>query len=150
MKSKTEVFEYVLKKFKNDSEVITLGGSSRNKPLKDFSDMDFNIFSKKYFKPYYEIVLVNNKPILITVYSQKFFRGNEITPPKNQLVLFGRYNDNLKIDYSISKYEGRGKIVRECQLAVDFLFKYTRSNNKKWLENVQKRLFWDYRPRGVK
>ena len=148
--SKAEIFNYVIKKFKKDSEVITLGGSSKNKPLKKFSDLDFNVFSKKYFRPYYEIVLVNKKPILISAYPQKFVRGNKTKPPKDQLILFGEYNNNLKMDYSISKYERRGEVIRECQLALDFLFKYARTNNKQWLEKVQKRLQWDYRGRNVK
>jgi len=115
-KSKKKAFEYVEGLFKSFGKIL-IAGSSVNKSLKKFSDIDVEIYTSKPKKPYYEIVLVNKKPILISVY---FYKSKKKS--------------------SKEKYSGPQKIKRECQLAVDFLFKYLRSNNKKYLESVQRRI----------
>ena len=142
-KSKQEVINYVVKLFKKDAECICVQGSTAFKPLKKFSDLDFHYFAKKYKKPHYEIVFVKDKPILISVYHQKFAKGKETKAPKGVHIVYGSYNDNLVPDYSKAKYKLKDKIVRECQLVTDFLFKYFRSRGKTYLGYTQRRLNWE-------
>lgn len=142
-KSKQQVINYIVKLLKKDAECICIQGSTAFKPLKKFSDMDFHYFAKKYKKPYYEIVFVKDKPILISVYHQKYTKGKKIKAPKRINVVYGDYNNKLVPDFSKAKYKLKDKITRECQLVTDFLFKYFRSGDKTYLEYTQKRLNWE-------
>lgn len=141
--SKQEVIGYIIKKFKNKSNVIVIQGSTAHKPLKNFSDIDFETYCLKKHRPHYEIVLVKNKPILITVYSQKYSAGKIIPPPSNVKVVYGKYNDKLLPDFSKDKWTMKEKVIRESQLAIDFIFKYIRSKDEFYLNAVQKRLNWN-------
>jgi hypothetical protein len=141
-KTKKQVYKYIINSFKKHSEVICIIGSSLSKPLKEFSDIDVNIFSKKHKKPYYEIIFLNKKPILLTVYYQEYVKGKKIKPPKNTKVIYGNYNNNLKPHFGKKKYPLKKRVTRECQLVTDFLFKYFRSRDKTYLEYTQKRLKW--------
>jgi hypothetical protein len=115
-KDKKEVFQYIKRIFKKYE--VCVEGSSNKKSLKNFSDIDVDVFGKNA-RPYYEIVLVGNKLVLISAYFYK----------------------NKKNKSSIKdKYNNKQKIRRECQLTIDFMFKYLRTKNEKYLESVQKRL----------
>jgi hypothetical protein len=112
---KTQLKNY-LKKLSGKYK-FSIEGSTSNKPLKNFSDVDVEIYGK-VAKPYYEMVFVREKPILITIYY---------------------YKDKNK-KFKKDTYNLKQKIKRECQLAIDFMFKYLRTKNKKYLKSVQKRI----------
>jgi len=114
-KDKTQLKNYIKKLFSKYE--IVFEGSTSNKPLKNFSDMDVEVYGR-VARPYYEIVFVRNKLILISIYFYK-----------------DRRNKHKK-----DTYNPKQKIKRECQLTIDFLFKYLRTKNKKYLESVQKRI----------
>ncbi len=139
-KSKKQVFNYIVKMFSKDAEIICVHGTAANKPLEDFSDIDIEAYSKKHKKPYYEIIFVGKKVVLISVYWPKFVNGKKARPPKGTKVLYGEYNDKIEPDFSKDKYKLKDKAVRECQLVTDFLFKYFRGRDKTYLEYTQKRL----------
>jgi len=120
--------------------LILVRGSTATKSIKKFSDFDIEVWTNKPRKPYYEIAFVKEKPILISVYFYKYKEGKEIQEPPNIKILFGKYNDKIKPSFSKETYKHRRKIKRECQLVVDFFFKYLRTKNKKYLEPIQKRI----------
>lgn len=146
-KSKKRVFEYITKKFKKDSKLILIRGSTANGSIKQFSDIDAETYGKLK-KPYYEIIFVKNKPVLITVYFYKYQEGKRIKSPKNVKIVYGKYNNiiekrfNERSHFAKDTYTAEQKITRECQLAIDFMFKYLRSKDKKALESVQKKIKW--------
>jgi len=84
--------------------------------------------------------LLNQKIILISAYFYKFKKGEKTDTPKNIKLIYGEYNKNLSPNYKKDNYNQKQKIKRECQLAIDFFFKYLRHNNLKYLESVQKRI----------
>lgn len=132
-KSKKEVFEYIKKKY-SKSEAVLIKGSTVNKDLKDFSDIDAEFYQNKPAKPEYELVLVEDKIVLITAYPYK--SGKPINKiPDNVLVLKGDYCEQLENQKEYSKEE---REVRNNQLFLDFLFKYLRTKDKKYLETVEK------------
>lgn len=137
--SKKKIFDYIKKKFRK-SRLILVRGSSVNKKLKAFSDIDAEVHSDKSRKPYYEIVFVREKPILISIYFYKYRKGKIINAPDDIKIISGKYNDKIKPDFSKDTYNNKEKIKRECQLVIDFLFKYMRNKNRKDLETVQKRI----------
>jgi hypothetical protein len=144
--NKEEVFEYIKKRFIKESRLILVRGSTATKPAKKFSDFDIEIWGNKLKKPYYEIALLKEKPILITAYYYKYKEGEEIQKTRDVKVLFGVYNKEIeKIfnspeHFAKDKYTPEEKIKRECQLLVDFFFKYLRSGDKDYLNSVQKRI----------
>ncbi len=140
--SKEEVSNYVIRMFKKDAKCICIRGSTAYKPLRAFSDIDFEYYSKKYKKPYYEIVFVGKKLVLICAYHQNFVEGKKIKVPKGVKLLYGEYNKNLNPEFRRKMYDQKEKITRECQIAVDFMFKYLRSKDEKVLRYVQRRLYW--------
>jgi len=132
-KSKKEVFEYIKEKY-STAETILIKGSSVNKNLKDFSDIDVEFYQDKPAKPEYEIILVKDKTVLITAYPYK--SGKPINKiPDNVLVLKGNYCEQVENQKGYSKEERK---VRNNQLFLDFLFKYLRTKDKKYLEIVEK------------
>lgn len=143
---KKEIFGYIKNKFSKESKLILVRGSTATKPAKKFSDFDIEVWVSKLKKPHYEIVFLKEKPILITAYYYKYKGGKEIQKPRNVKILFGVYNK--EVDESLNspehfvrdKYTPKEKIKRECQLLVDFFFKYLRSKEKKYLQSVQKRI----------
>ncbi|MEI6731831.1 MAG: nucleotidyltransferase domain-containing protein [archaeon] len=136
--SKAALFEYICKKF-SKSQLILVRGSTASGKIKNFSDIDVEIYGKKA-KPYYEFVLFNNKLVLISVQQYTFVSGKEIKSPRGVRVLKGELNDKIRADMSKDRYNLKEKIKRECQLTVDFLLKYLRSGNLKYLKCVQKRI----------
>lgn len=114
-KGKKQVFNYIKQLFSKYK--IIFKGSSVKKELNDFSDIDVEIYGKTRV-PYYELVFVGKKLVLITVY---FYKDENNKPKKD-------------------KYNQKQRTIRECQLAIDFMFKYLRHKNKKYLESVIKRL----------
>ena len=139
-KSKEEVFIYLKKKFSKESKLILLRGSTATKPAKKFSDFDIEVYGNKSKKPSYELAFLKEKPILLSVYFYKYSEGEKIQKPLNVKIIFGRYTDKIKPNFSKDTYTDKEKIRRECQLVIDFLFKYLRCGDKKYLESVQKRL----------
>ena len=132
-KSKKEVFEYIKKKY-STAETILIKGSAVNKNLKEFSDIDVEFYQDKTAKPEYEVVLVNGKIVLITAYPYK--SGKQINKiPDNVLVLKGTYCNQIE---NQEKYSEKEKEVRNNQLFLDFLFKYIRTKDKKYLETIDK------------
>lgn len=138
--NKKELFDYLIEKFSNESKIILIRGSTAKGNIKQFSDIDVEIYSDKLKKPYYNIAFVGKKLILISVYFYKFKDGKKIKEPKNVSIIYGEYNSEIKPDFSEDKYSPKEKIKRECQLLIDFFFKYLRHKNKKDLEPVEKRI----------
>ena len=139
-KNKKEIFDYIKKKFEKESKLILIRGSASNKNLKKFSDIDVEVYSNKLKKPYYEIIFLKEKPILVSVYFEKYKTGKKIKESYNVKVLSGKYNNKIKPDFSKENYNNKQKIKRDCQLCVDFLFKYIRSKDKRYLEYLQKKI----------
>ncbi|MBI4154833.1 hypothetical protein HY498_01965 [Candidatus Woesearchaeota archaeon] len=137
-KNKKEVFDYIKIKFKG--RLILVRGSTAFGKIRNYADIDVEIYTNNLRKPYYEIIFLNKKPVLLTVYFQKYKEGKLVKPPRNIKVLSGRFNKNIKPKFLKDKYNSKEKIKRECQLIIDFFFKYLRSKDKKYLKAVQKRL----------
>ncbi len=138
--NKKEVFEYIKKKFNKESRLILVRGSTATKPAKKFDDFDIEIWTNEIKKPYYEIAFVKEKPILISVYFYKYNEGKEIQKPQNVKILHGKYNNKIKPNINKDTYTNKERIKRECQLIVDFFFKYLRTKDKKYLKPIQKRI----------
>ena len=91
-------------------------------------------YQDKPAKPEYEIVLVSDKIVLITAYP--YNPGKPINKiPDNVLVLKGNYCKQIE---NQERYSENGREVRNNQLFFDFLFKYLRTKDKKYLETVEK------------
>lgn len=132
-KSKKEVFEYIKKKY-STAKTILIKGSAVNKSLKDFSDIDVEFYQDKPAKPEYEIALVNDKIVLITAYPYKSGKPiNKILG--NILVLKGSYCEKIE---NQAEYLAKERDIRDNQLFLDFLFKYLRTKDKRYLEIVEK------------
>ncbi len=141
-KNKEAVFEYTLRKFSKDSKIIAVTGSTARKPIREFSDIDINIWGKSIKKPHYEIIFVNKKPVLVSIYFYKYKRGKETSPPTKFRILYGKFNDNIELFQGMDalKYNHKESIKRQCQLIIDFAFKYFRSKDEKYLGYIQKRI----------
>jgi len=141
-KNKTKVFEYIKELFPK-SKLIFIGGSTANNPVKNFSDIDVEVY-EKLKKPYYEIVFVGNKTILISVYFYEYVEGKKISPPKSIKIIKGIFNDKIERKhtaiYGEGKYTSKERLKRDCQLVTDFCFKYFRSKDKNYLKYIQKRI----------
>jgi hypothetical protein len=139
LKNKKEVLGYIKNKFRKQGKLILIRGSIINKPVKNYSDFDIEVYGNTLKKPYYEIIFIKEKLILISVYFYKYKRGKKAKTPKNIKVLYGKYNNKIKPNFKKDEYN-KEKVKRECQMVVDFFFKYLRSKNKKYLDSVQKRI----------
>ena len=139
-KNKKEVFGYIVRLFKKKSKLILIRGSTAKSKLKIFSDIDAEVHGKNKRKPYYEIIFVNKMPVLISAYFYKYKEGKKEKAPSNLLILHGNYNNNIRPDFSKDNYNNKEKVKRECQIVIDFMFKYLRSKNKIYLEFVQRRI----------
>jgi hypothetical protein len=137
-KDKKQVLEYIKRIAKG--RVILIRGSTANKPVKNFSDFDVEVYGNKLKKPCYEIIFLGEKIVLISIYYYKYKIGREIKLPKNVKVIYGKYNDKLIPNFIKDKYTPKQKIKRECQMLIDFMFKYLRTKDKKYLKSVIKRL----------
>ena len=143
-RNKTELFEYLRKKF-NESRVILIHGSTAHKPVKNFSDFDIEVYGKIIKKPYYELVFINRKPALLTALFYKYKIGEKKTTPQNVRIVKGEYTTTMEnrkpqTMYSEEAYNAKEKMKRECQLVLDFCFKYFRSKEILYLEYIQKRI----------
>ncbi|MBU2503935.1 MAG: nucleotidyltransferase domain-containing protein [Nanoarchaeota archaeon] len=119
----------MIQKFQNQNQLVNnlskkfgkyeieIVGSSAKKLLKHYSDIDIDIYGIEK-KPYYELIFMDNKLVLLTVY---FYKSKKYKNKKET-------------------YNAQEKIKRECQLVIDFMFKYLRSKDKRNLEAVQKRI----------
>ena len=134
-KTKKEVFEYIKENYK-DAEAILIKGSTAQGKIKEFSDIDVEFYQDKSAKPEYELVLVEDKLVLISAYPYKMGKGIEKIPD-NVLVLKGDYCEQIDIQ---KKYTEEERAVRDNQMFLDFLFKYLRTRDKKYLEIVKKYL----------
>jgi hypothetical protein len=140
-KNKQELFNYLLEPFSKKSKVILIRGSTAKNPVTQFSDFDIEVYSKKLRKPYYEIVFLGNKLVLLSVYFYKFIDGDKIKTPEKIKVIHGQYNNSIRPDFSIDSYTNKQKIKRECQLVIDHFFSYLRHKNRlDKLESINKRL----------
>ena len=138
-RNKEKVFDYLKKTF-SKSKIILIRGSSAKKPIKNFSDIDVEIYSNNPRKPYYEIVFIRDMPVLISAYFYKFKKGDILKTPNNIKIINGEYNKSIKPDFSKEPYNNKEKIKRECQLAIDFMFKYLRTKNASNLKPIQRRI----------
>lgn len=138
--NKKEVFEYIKYKFIKGSKLILIRGSTATKPIRNFSDFDIEVWGSKLKKPYYEIAFLKEKPILISAYFYKHKEGKEIQKPLDVKILYGKYNNKIKPDFSKENYTSKERIKRECQLVIDLFFKYMRSKNKECLKAIQNRI----------
>ena len=137
--NKKQVFNY-LKELFTESNLILLRGSTAKELIKNFSDIDAEIYSNAIRKPYYEIIFVKDSPVLISAYFYKYKKGKKTKEPKNIKIIKGEYNKSIKPDFSKDSYNNKERIKRECQMAIDFMFKYLRTKNKKELEAIQRRI----------
>ncbi len=96
-KSKEEVFDYIIKTFKDKyAEAIFIKGSTAHGKIKHFSDIDLEIITKKTRKPYYELALLKDKIFLISAYF--YWRGKSVKVPKNVKVLYGGYSSDVTLN----------------------------------------------------
>lgn len=135
-KNKTEIFKYIRKKHSSKDDLLLIRGSTAKEPIKKFSDIDAEIWGQNYKQPHYEIAFIKNKPILLTIYFYKYKKGKEVRPLKNIKIIAGKYNNKLKPNFITKKKSKK----RECQIIIDFMFKYLRTKNNKFLKNIQKRI----------
>lgn len=135
-KSKAEVFEYISNKFNSkDVKGIAIVGSTAKKAIRNFSDIDVDVFNEKQLKPFYELCLVKEKIVLITVYFYK--AGKKAQLPENGKILEGSYFEQIEHKKS-SIYTKKQRAGRDNQMFLDSLFKFLRSKNKKYLAVVDK------------
>lgn len=133
-KDKTEVFEYIKRKYSNADSVLVRGSSIDG--LVDFGDIDVEFYQKNPAKPEYELILVESKLVLISAYPYKI--GKRVKDiPDNVLVLKGSYYEQIDNQEEYTESEKR---IRDNQMAIDFLFKYIRTKDKKHLKTVEKYL----------
>jgi predicted nucleotidyltransferase len=143
-KSKDRALEYIRRKF-SKNELILIRGSTANGSIKNFSDIDVEVYGELK-KPCYELIFTDDKLVLITAYFYEYKEGEKIKSPKNVRVLKGEYNINIEKSFhspshfAKDTYSSKQKIIRETQLAMDFMFKYLRTKDTKYLESVQKRI----------
>lgn len=135
-----DVFEYIRFKFRKGNTLLLVRGSTARKTAKHFSDFDIEVYGRKVKKPYYEIALLKEKVILISVYFYVYQEGSKVQTPLNVKILHGEYNDIIKPDFRKDSYTQKEKIQRECQLMIDFFFKYLRTKNRKYLRSIQRRI----------
>jgi hypothetical protein len=140
-KNKNLLFEEIKKDF-TDSKIILIRGSTAFGKVKRFSDFDVEVYQNRKRKPHYEVIFVENKLTLLTIYFYKYNKGKEKRPPKEIKIIKGDnfFNNNIIPNFEKDKYTNNEKVIRESQLLLDFLFKYLRSNDEKYLTSVQKRI----------
>lgn len=135
--NKTKLFNWIVQSF--DGKAILVRGSTAFGPVKKFSDFDIEIWGKKRDE-HYDIIIVENKLALLTINFYDYKNGPKAKTPKNMKILKGQYNKNLEPTFTRETRTGVRKVKRECQLLLDFMFKYLRSGDKKALHAVKKRI----------
>jgi predicted nucleotidyltransferase len=137
-KSKEEVFEYLKKKFLNKSTLgIAVIGSTAKKPIKEFSDVDLEVITRKPTKPYYELCTINGKLFLVNAYF--YLPGKKVDLPARGRILYGEYYKPIEHPKNLI-YNSKERNVRDNQMFIDMLFKYARSKDKKYLKIIDK--YW--------
>ena len=140
-KTKKEVFHYLVSTYSKENKLIGIRGSTAYGKIKHFSDLDIEVFGKEARKPIYDLVFIGKRLTVITTYFYLFKEGKPLMKfPENLKTLYGTYNTNTQPNFSKDTYTPEEKIKRECQLLVDFLFKYLRSKDQKYLNSIQKRI----------
>jgi hypothetical protein len=130
-KNKKEVFIYLIKKFILNEGTILLRGSMINEPVKDFCDFDLEIYTNKKLKPYYEIVFVNKKICLISIWFGKYRIGSQSKMPKKVKLIHGNYFSYMK---------GLSDKRSDSQHVIDWVFKYIRTKNMERLDWINKKI----------
>jgi len=131
--NKLEVFEYIKKKYSKSKTVLIRGSTAKGR-INDFSDIDIEFYQNKPAKPEYELILVNNRLVLMTAYPYR--AGKNITQiPKNVIVLIGKYCEQIENQKGYTKKE---RLIRDNQMFIDFLFKYLRTKNSKYFKIIEK------------
>ena len=134
--TKKQVLDYINNTFlKEDVKGIAICGSTAKGKIKEFSDMDVEIFNSEKLKPYYELILVNNKLCLISIYFYK--AGKETKLPNNASSLYGKYFEKIEHIGNL-KYTKKERKIRNNQMLLDMLFKYIRHKDKKLLNSIEK------------
>lgn len=136
LKTKKQVFDYIKRKYliMGKTKSILIKGSSVNSDLREFSDIDVEVYQEEKRKPEYEIVLVGGNLVLITTYFYK--PGKKLKSNlKNSLLIHGDYYEPIENQGDYTEEERK---VRDNQLFLDFLFKYLRTKNPKYLSSVDK------------
>ncbi len=78
-KDKQELFEYILEKY-SGADTILIRGSTAKGDIKEFSDIDIEFYQDNASKPEYEIILINEKIVLLTAYPYKSGKKLEDVP----------------------------------------------------------------------
>lgn len=134
--TKENAFLYLKNKFfSKDVKGIVVVGSTVTEKIRRFSDIDVVIFNEKPQKPDYELCLIGDKLVLITVYFYK--AGNEAKIPKNGKILYGHYYSQIEHKENLN-YDRVGRIKRDNQMFLDGLFKFIRTNDKHYLNWIDK------------
>ena len=133
--SKQEIFNYLVRKFKNkNTKSIIIRGSAATKKLRDFSDVDVEVYTNDLRHPYYEITCLRNNLVLLSVYFYKPLR--KVKKSKGKL-LCGDYYKPVQYKERYTKEERR---IRDNQMLIDMLFKYARTRDKTYLKSIEKYL----------
>lgn len=143
--SKTEIFSYIRDNFCGNNDTVIVRGSTAIKALDSFDDFDIEVYTTKPKKPYYEIIFYREKPILISIYYHIDEQGEIIKPPREIKVLQGEYHSNIDRIFmedfaKRTKHTPEDKITRSNQMIIDNLFKFMRSNNRDFLDKVNRDL----------
>ncbi len=138
--NKNQIYDYLKNKFIDSEGTIILRGSMVKNKIIKFSDFDFEIYNNKPRDPFYEVVLVNKKPVLITIWFGKYSKKKSTIPPKEIKVVFGDYFSYMSYIIDDKEYKGERKVKRECQSVIDRLFKYLRSNEIENIEKINKKI----------
>ncbi|MCX6742026.1 MAG: hypothetical protein NTX24_02520 [Candidatus Pacearchaeota archaeon] len=140
---KSDFFDYIKNKFDKE-DLILVHGSTAHGRIKNYSDFDMEIHGKKVKKPYYELIFIKEKPVLVSIYFKMYNKGTKTKPPNGIGIIKGIYTDKIDTQlirmYQEGRYNQKEKLKRECQLIADFCFKYFRSKDRKYLQYIQKRI----------
>lgn len=139
-RNKDELFKYLIRKFIKKEGTILLRGSLISKKVKNYADFDLEIYITNPRQPYYEIIFINRKLSLISIWFGKYKSGKIIIPPKDLKVIYGKYFSYMNYIKDKGKYLGKDKVKRESQAVIDWMFKYLRNKKIESLEHIQKRI----------
>lgn len=134
--TKESVFNYLKKRFvsKNVLGIAVVGSTAKGK-IKNYSDIDMVVFNNQKLKPYYELCLIADKLVLITVY---FYKAGKLAKiPKNGKIIYGNYYSQIEYRGNL-KYNRNERMRRDNQMFIDGLFKFLRSKDKKYLSWIEK------------
>ena len=139
-KNKSELFRYLIKKFIENEGTIILRGSMINKKIKNYDDFDLEMYTTTPRKPYYEVIFIEGKLCLISIWFGKYKISKSIEIPKDVKLIYGKSFSSMSYIKDKGKYSSEDKIKRESQAVIDWLFKYLRNKDLGSLYHVQKRI----------